>query len=107
MLRRRVPRSPAAAPSTTNRGARVRGPVQWHRIDRAAPTFKGRNTMPLLDHFHAPLVDRYPWESFHATWAVALTGWLNRILPRRFLAVVQTHLGRRVEADVAEFERSA
>ena len=62
--------------------------------------------MPLLDHFHAPLVDRYPWESFHTLWAGALTGWLNRILPRRFLAVVQTHLGRRVEADIAEFEQS-
>lgn len=63
--------------------------------------------MPLLDHFHAPLVDRYPWESFHTFWAVELTSWLNRILPRRFLAVVQTRLGRRIEADVAECERSA
>lgn len=63
--------------------------------------------MPLLDHFHAPLVDRYPWESFHVVWAVELTTWLNRILPRRFLAVVQTRLGRHIEADVAEFERSA
>ena len=63
--------------------------------------------MPLLDHFHAPLVDRHPWESFHSVWAAELMGWLNRILPRRFLAVVQTHLGRHVEADVAEFEQSA
>ena len=63
--------------------------------------------MPLLDHFHSPIVDRYPWESFHSAWANALMGWLNRILPRRFLAVVQTHLGQRVEADVAEFEGQA
>jgi hypothetical protein len=61
--------------------------------------------MPLLDHFHAPL-DRRPWESFHAVWAVTLMEWLNRLLPRRFIAEVHTHLGSRVEADVAEFERA-
>ncbi len=60
--------------------------------------------MPLLDHFHAPLVDSYPWQSFHTIWAVAIAGRLNATLPRRYVATVQTHLGRRVEADVAEFE---
>ena len=63
--------------------------------------------MALLDHFHAPVFPRYPWESFHAFWATELTAWLNRILPRRYLAVVQTHPGQYVETDVAEFERPA
>ncbi len=61
--------------------------------------------MPLLDHFHAPLFPRYPWESFHAYWAASIGGYLNRILPRRYLALIQTHLGPQIEADVAEFER--
>ncbi len=61
--------------------------------------------MPLLDHFHPPLHPRYPWESFHSYWAASIGAWLNRILPRRYFAVIQTHLGPQVEADVAEFER--
>jgi hypothetical protein len=63
-------------------------------------------SMPLLDHFHPPLSDELPsWESFHSCWAVVIMERLNQILPRRYKAVVQTHLGSYVEADVAEFER--
>jgi hypothetical protein len=60
--------------------------------------------MPLLDHFRAPLYPRYPWESFHTFWAVAIAERLNSLLPQRYLATVQTHLGSQVEADVAEWE---
>ncbi len=60
--------------------------------------------MPLLDHFHPPLDGARPWESFHARWATGIADFLDRTLPRRFFAVVQTHLGSSVEADVAEFE---
>lgn len=60
--------------------------------------------MPLLDHFRAPIYPRHDWESFHARWAVALSDMLNGLLPQRYLAEVQIHLGRQVEADVAEFE---
>jgi hypothetical protein len=62
--------------------------------------------MPLLDHFHAPLLLSYPWESFHVLWAVSIGDYLNTILPRRYFVTIHTHLGSRVEADVAEFERS-
>ena len=37
-------------------------------------------------------------------WATVIAGTLDRTLPRRFFAEVQTHLGTQVEADVAEFE---
>jgi hypothetical protein len=60
--------------------------------------------MPLLDHFHAPIYPLHGWESFHARWAVALADAFNLLLPRRYLAEVQIHIGRQVEADVAEFE---
>lgn len=61
--------------------------------------------MPLLDHFHPPLLHRPPtWESFHSFWAVAIAEHLNQLLPRRYIASVTTHLGSEVEADVAEFE---
>src|SRR5262245_31904565 len=63
--------------------------------------------MPLLDHFHAPVFPRYPWESFHSFWAVAIAAALNELLPQRFLATVHTHLGSQVEADVTEFERAS
>jgi hypothetical protein len=61
--------------------------------------------MPLLDHYHAPLYPRNPWESFHSFWADSIGAWLNRILPRRYFAVIQARLGPQIEADVAEFER--
>jgi hypothetical protein len=60
--------------------------------------------MPLLDHFRVPIYPRHDGESFHARWAVALSDMLNGLLPSRYLAEVQIHLGRQVEADVAEFE---
>lgn len=61
--------------------------------------------MPLLDHFHAPLHPRHPWESFHGSWCNALMRGLNQMLSPRYFAAFQVHLGSRVEADVAEFER--
>jgi hypothetical protein len=60
--------------------------------------------MPLLDHFHAPLYPQRAWESFHSRWANSIADGLHRVLPRRFFAEVQIHLGNQVEADVAEFE---
>ncbi len=61
--------------------------------------------MPLLDHFHPPLSEQHPWESFHSAWAAEIMRLLNRVLPRRYRATVNTSLGRQVAADVAEFER--
>jgi hypothetical protein len=61
--------------------------------------------MPLRDHFHAPLFPQRAWESFHALFAVIIMERLNQVLPSRFVAEVETHLGSQVEADVAEYER--
>jgi len=63
--------------------------------------------MPLLDHFQAPLDPRRAWESFHSRWANSIADQLNEVLPPRFFAQVQIHLGSQVEADVAELELSA
>jgi hypothetical protein len=60
--------------------------------------------VPLLDHSQPPLYPLHRWESFHNRWANAIADALDRALPRRFFAEVQTHLGTQVEADVAEFE---
>jgi hypothetical protein len=60
--------------------------------------------MPLLDHFHAPVHPRYPWESFHGSWCNAMMRQLNRLLRPRYLAVFHVHLGREVEADLAELQ---
>src|SRR5438105_1965809 len=60
--------------------------------------------MPLLDHFHPPLSERRPWESFHATWASTLADTLNAgILPRGYIALEQIHAGAAIEIDVATF----
>jgi hypothetical protein len=62
--------------------------------------------VPLLDHFNPPLYPLHKWESFHSRWANAIADALDRELPSRFFAEVQTHLGAQVEADVAEFEKA-
>lgn len=60
--------------------------------------------MPLLDHFHAPLSERRPWESFHTTWASALADILNHdILPAGYIALEQVHPSAALEIDVATF----
>ncbi len=60
--------------------------------------------MPLRDHFHSPLRDDRPWESFHSAWANAIVGWLNqKVLPEHYWAIPQVHVGARVEIDAATF----
>ncbi len=65
--------------------------------------------MPLLDHFHPPLSERRPWESFQTTWAGTLADALNRdLLPPGYIALEQVHAGAAVEIDVATLaERAA
>lgn len=60
--------------------------------------------MPLLDHFHAPLDPRVGWESFHHRWANAIADHLDQLLPPRFFARVEVHLGNEVATDVTEEE---
>jgi hypothetical protein len=64
--------------------------------------------VPLLDHFHPPLSERRPWESFHTTWATALADALNHgILPPGYIALEQVHAGAAIEIDVATFSEPA
>jgi hypothetical protein len=59
--------------------------------------------MPLLDHFHLPLLGRRHWEGFHGRWAAAMSDGLNEKLPEDYFAEFQVTLGTRVEVDVATF----
>jgi hypothetical protein len=62
--------------------------------------------MPLMDHFHGPMLDELPWETLHSSWASDLARGLNRRWLRRpFRAMEQTHAGARIEVDVATVER--
>ncbi len=62
--------------------------------------------MPLLDHFHPPLKGERHWEAFHGAWANAIMWRLNQaILPQRYFAEAQIHIGSQVEVDVATLER--
>jgi len=47
--------------------------------------------MPLLDHFHAPLDERYPWESFHSGWATRIADQLSERVPAEFVVAEHTH----------------
>jgi len=60
--------------------------------------------MPLRDHFHPPLSELRPWESFHTTWAGTLADALNGgILPPGYIALEQVHSGPAIEIDVGTF----
>lgn len=64
--------------------------------------------MPLLDHFHAPVVERRSWEGFHGLWAAAIVEALNRdVLADEYFADMQVHVGSQVEVDVATLTESA
>jgi hypothetical protein len=63
--------------------------------------------MPLLDHSHTPLDERYPWESFHSGWATRIADQLSERVPAEFVVAEQTHSGNQLEINVATFEDSA
>ena len=63
--------------------------------------------MPLRDHFHAPWLDHNYWESFHDGWINTLVRHLNgKLLPKRFRALPQVHLGIYGAADVAAMKKN-
>jgi hypothetical protein len=59
--------------------------------------------MPLLDHFHPPLLGHRHWEGFHGRWAAAMSDALNEKLPEHYFAEFQVRLGTQIEVDVATF----
>src|SRR5437899_800355 len=61
------------------------------------------SAMPLLDHFHPPLLGHRHWEGFHSQWAAAMADVLNEILPPEYFAEFQVKVGTRVETDIATF----
>jgi hypothetical protein len=64
--------------------------------------------VPLLDHFHPPLVQERPWEGVHSDWASSIVRQLNRkLLPERFFAIPHVSFGGRLEIDVATVEQDA
>jgi len=63
--------------------------------------------MPLLDHFHPPLLGQRHWEGFHGRWAAAIADALNETLPADYFAEFQVTLGTRIEVDVATFQEES
>src|SRR5438128_6879794 len=67
-----------------------------------------RTSMPLLDHFHPPLIAERRWESFHSSWATKIADALTeRWLPPNYIAEEHAHMGPSVEIDVGTFERDS
>ena len=60
--------------------------------------------MPLLDHFHPPLLGGRHWEGFHGRWAAAMSDMLNESLPSEYFAEFQVKLGTRIEVAVGTFD---
>jgi hypothetical protein len=61
--------------------------------------------MPLLDHFHAPVIERRSWEGFHGLWAAAMVENLNRdVLGDEYYADMQVHVGSQVEVGIGTLD---
>ncbi len=61
--------------------------------------------MPLLDHFHPPLQPTRGWVSMHSLWSGEIVAALNgSLLPERYYAETEVHIGGRIEVDVATLE---
>src|SRR5690349_13373910 len=64
------------------------------------------STMPLLDHFHPPLLGQRHWEGSHGWWAAAISDALNKYLPEEYFSVFQVTLATRIEVDVGTFSEN-
>lgn len=61
--------------------------------------------MPLRDHFRDSLPEPFHWEGFHSAWANTMVRHLNlRLLPARYRAEPQTHLGSQAEVDIGSWD---
>jgi hypothetical protein len=61
----------------------------------------------LRDHFHSPWADQDYWESFHDGWINTLVRHLNgALLPKRYRALPQAHLGVHAAPDVGTWEKA-
>jgi hypothetical protein len=56
--------------------------------------------VPLLDHFHPPVVPPHAWGSFAVYWAVGIADALHGILPRRYFAEIRRRCAQTVQEDV-------
>jgi hypothetical protein len=56
--------------------------------------------VPLLDHFHSPLLGHRHWKGFYGQWAAAMADVLNESLHPEYFAEFQVKGGTRVEIDV-------
>src|SRR5438876_712215 len=65
---------------------------------------KGRNAMPLRDHFPPPAAKMASWEAVHGGWPMVIVQSLARRLPHRYVAYPRVHLGSFAEIDVSAYE---
>src|SRR5437773_9100929 len=75
------------------------------RANTSALGQRGKQAMPLLDHFHPPLHGPRRWEGFHHSWATFIAKQLNEeSLPPGYFAESEISLGPELEIDVANME---
>ena len=60
--------------------------------------------MPLRDHFHSPVNDRFSWDGLHGAWPAMIVQAQCRVLPDRYLASPTVHLGSQMEVDIGTFD---
>jgi hypothetical protein len=66
---------------------------------------RGDLSMPLRDHFHAPISRTFGWEGFHGTWPAMLVGRVRRLLPPGYIAEPRARMGQYFELDIGTFEQ--
>lgn len=63
--------------------------------------------MPLLDHFHPPVLNKGSWKGFQGMWPALMVMDLCKSLPEQYTAEPRVHLGKNFEVDVCTFDVEA
>lgn len=63
--------------------------------------------MPLRDHFRSPLDDVRSWDGVHGMLPAVIVQHLVKILPERYFAEPQVHLGTLFEVDIGTFHEAS
>src|SRR3954447_8725904 len=66
-----------------------------------------RSTMPLRDHFHAPVNDKHRWDAVHGQWPGEIVRTLFDLLPTGFVAEPKVYHPAAFEVDVSMIEEDA
>ena len=84
--------------------AEVRYPLEANALSLVKNIIK-ENSVPLRDHFRAPLDDVHSWDELYGGWPMMIVQKLIEVLPELYFAAPGVHLGTLYEVDIGTYRR--